>query len=92
MLKELDNYLSPDEAEPFREVARGVISKARENLGAQFKIAVQDRQWASAAAIGRRIINEFPNTRMAAEVRGLMDGILSRANQGGGVVAVASDN
>jgi len=92
MLKELDNYLSPDEAEPFREVARGVISKARENLGAQFKIAVQDKQWATAAAIGRRIINEFPNTRMAAEVRGMMDGILSRANQGGVSVAVASDN
>lgn len=90
LLKELDSYLTPDEAEPFREVARGIISKARENLGVQFKLAVRDRQWATAAAIGRRIINEFPNTRMAAEVRGMMDGILARANNS--AVAVASSN
>lgn len=88
LLKELDAYLSPQEAEPFREVARGIISKARENLGVQFKIAVRDRQWATAASLGRRIINEFPNTRMAAEVRGMMDGILSRANQTAAASAV----
>ncbi len=80
-LKELDAYLTENEAEPLREVARGVISKARDNLGAQFKIAVQDRQWATAAALGKRIVNEFPNTRMAQEVRGVLDGILARANQ-----------
>lgn len=89
LLKELDAYLTPQEAEPFREVARGIISKARENLGVQFKIAVRDRQWATAAALGRRIINEFPNTRMAAEVREMMDGILSRANQTGAASTVA---
>lgn len=82
LLKELDAYLSEQEAAPLREVARGVIGKARDNLGAQFKVAVQDRQWAAAAALGRRIINEFPNTRMAEEVRGLLDGILARANNG----------
>lgn len=92
LLKELDGYLSETEAEPFREVARGVISKARENLGAQFKLAVQDRQWPTAAALGRRIINEFPNTRMAQEVRGMMDGILSRANTGAGLAAGAASN
>ncbi len=81
-LKELDAYLTESEAEPLREVARGVISKARDNLGAQFKIAVQDKQWATAASLGRRIVNEFPNTRMAQEVRGLLDGILAKANQG----------
>ena len=80
LLKELDSYLTETEAAPFREVARGVIGKARDNLGAQFKIAVQDRRWAVAAAIGRRIINEFPNTRMATEVREMMDRILSEAN------------
>jgi hypothetical protein len=85
LLKEMDAYLTEGEAEPFREVARGVIGRARDNLGAQFKLAVNNRQWAPAAALGRRIINEFPNTRMADEVRGLLDGILARANtQGGG--------
>lgn len=84
LLKELDLYLTEVEAAPYREVARGVIGKARENLGAQFKIAVQDRQWTLAAAIGRRIINEFPNTRMAAEVREHIDGIVAKANSAAG--------
>ena len=84
LLKEMDGYLTEAEAEPFREVARGVIGKARENLGLQFKVAVQDRQWATAAAVGRRIVREFPNTRMAQEVRGMLDGILSRANNSAG--------
>ncbi len=80
LLKELDAYLTPDEGARYLEVARGVIGKARENLGVQFKVAVRDKQWSTAAAVGRRIINEFPNTRMANEVRGMLDGILSRAN------------
>lgn len=92
LLKELDVYLSEQEAEPLREVARGVISKTRDNLGAQFKIAVQDRQWATAASLGRRIINEFPNTRMATEVRGLLDQILTKANAMASAEAVAARN
>jgi hypothetical protein len=79
VLKELDGYLTPSEAEPLRELARGVIGKARENLGAQFKLAVQDRRWKDAVDLGERIIAEFPNTRMAAEVREVIDGVRSKA-------------
>lgn len=79
LLKELDGYLTAAEAEPYREVARGVIGKARENLGVQFKLAVQDRRWAVASRVGARIIDEFPNTRMAEEVRAVIDGIRSKA-------------
>ena len=56
-----------------------MIGKARENLGAQFRLAVQDRQWERAAEIGDRIIDEFPNTRMASEVRAMIDTIRERA-------------
>lgn len=80
LLRELDAYLTEAEAQPYREVARGVIDKARDQLGARFKMAVQDRQWVAAVELGRRIIREFPNTRMAGEVRGLLDGLLARAN------------
>jgi hypothetical protein len=80
LLKELDAYLGEQEAEPFREVARGVIGKARENLGVEFKLAVQDRRWVDAAIVGERIIEEFPNSRMAQEVRGMLDGIRARAS------------
>lgn len=81
LLKELDFYLTPSEAEPLREVARGVIGKARDNLGAQFKLAVQDRRWGEAVRIGEDIIEQFPNSRMAGEVRNVIDGLRSRANQ-----------
>jgi hypothetical protein len=79
LLKELDQYLTEAEAEPYREVARGVIGKARENLGVQFKLAVQDRQWPIAAAVGDQIIREFPNSRMAQEIREIIDSIRERA-------------
>ncbi|MCC6661278.1 MAG: hypothetical protein IT437_10375 [Phycisphaerales bacterium] len=79
LMKELDVYLTGAEAEPYREVARGVIGKARENLGAQFKLAVQDRNWETARGVGERIIREFPNTRMASEVRAMLDTIRARA-------------
>lgn len=80
LVKELDGYLTLNEAEPLRELARGVISKARDNLGAQFKLAVQDKNWRDAARTGERIIAEFPNSRMAAEIRDVIDGIRIRAN------------
>jgi tetratricopeptide (TPR) repeat protein len=80
LLKELDQYLSESEAEPYREVAKGVIGQARENLGVQFKLAVQDRQWHIAAAVGDRIIKEFPNSRMAQEIREIIDSIRERAS------------
>jgi hypothetical protein len=81
LLKELDAYLSESEAEPYREVARGVIGKARDNLGAQFKIAVQDRRWHRAAEVGEQIVDQFPNSRMAEEVRAMLDQIRARARE-----------
>lgn len=82
LLKELDQYLTPAEAEQFQEVARGVIGKSRENLGVRFKLMVQDHQWADAIEVGGRIIDEFPNTRMAQEVRDLLPVLRERAATG----------
>ena len=79
LLKELDLYLTEREAEPFRETARGVIGKARENLGVQFKIAVHDREWIRAVRVGEQIIREFPNTKMSEEVRSRLDLLRERA-------------
>lgn len=79
VLKVLDKYLTEEEAAPLRETARGVIGKKRDNLGVQFKIAVHDREWLLAVRVGEQIIREFPNTRMAGEVRGMIDVIRQRA-------------
>ena len=81
LLKEMDKYLTEQEAEPFRETARGVIGKKRDNLGVQFKMAVHDRDWMVAVQKGEQIIREFPNSRMADEVRGMLDVLRERAAQ-----------
>ncbi|MEM7682074.1 MAG: hypothetical protein AAF288_08960 [Planctomycetota bacterium] len=75
LMAELDQHLSDRDAEPFRETARGVIGKQRDNLGVQFKLAVHDREWLAAVRIGEQIIQQFPNTRMAAEVREHLDSL-----------------
>ncbi len=79
LLTELDHYLTEREAEPFREVARGVIGKKRDNLGVQFKMAVHDKEWLKAIRVGEQIIRDFPNTRMAEEVRERIDLLRERA-------------
>ena len=79
LLKELDLYLTPEEGQQYEEVARGVIGAARENLGVRFKMAVQDKNWATATKVGEQIIEEFPNTRMADEVRQHLDVIRAKS-------------
>lgn len=80
MIQEMDHLLSEAESEQFKEVARGVIGKAKENLGAEFKLALHDKAWDTAAVVGQRIIDDFPNTRMAGEVRDLIDTLRERAS------------
>lgn len=69
LLRELDQYLSSAEAEAYKESARDVFRKKLQQLGVQFALHVHDRSWNEALRIGQQITDEFPNTRMAAEVR-----------------------
>lgn len=79
MLKELDLYLSPQEAAALEESARGVFKARLHQLGVQFAIRVTDQQWSDAIAAGENIISEFPNSRMAQEVREKMELLRSRS-------------
>ncbi len=79
LFKEMDGYLTEAEAEPLRETARGVVGKKRQNLGVQFKLAVQDKEWTLAVRVGEQIVREFPNTKMADEVRVLLDRMRANA-------------
>ena len=81
LLKELDRYLTRDEAQRLSEVAQAVVMKHRENLSTQFKMAVNDHRWAEAAQVGDQIIAEYPNTKMADEVRSMIDVLRVRATQ-----------
>lgn len=80
LLRELDAYLTPTEAGPYQEVARGVIGKLRESLGVRFKLAMQDHDFDQAVMVGEQIVRDFPNTRMAQEVRELMPNLRGRAS------------
>ena len=79
LLREMDKYLTEEEAAPFRETARGVIGRQRDNLGVQFKLAIQDKDWKQSVTVGEQIIREFPNTKMADEVRSMLDVLRNHA-------------
>ena len=79
IVKKLDLYLTPAEAESLQEAAHGVFKEKLNNLRTQFSVAVQDHNWAEAVRVGDIIIRDFPNTQMAKEVRESMDALRERA-------------
>ncbi|MGN6369869.1 MAG: hypothetical protein ACTHN5_16555 [Phycisphaerae bacterium] len=81
LLRKLDQYLTPSEADAYKESARDVFRKRLQQLQAQFAIHVHDKNWAEALRIGKQITDEFPNTRMAAEVREKLPVLQERAAQ-----------
>jgi hypothetical protein len=81
LLRQLDRYLTREEAGRLAPLAQGVVMKHRKNLETHFKLAVADRMWAEAAEVGQTIMNEFPNTKMAEEVRSMIQVLRTRATQ-----------
>ena len=79
ILKELDLYLTPNEGFAFREAAKDVFRTKLHNLGVQFSLAVSSRQWDDALETGEQIIRNFPNSKMALEIRSKMDILKEKA-------------
>jgi hypothetical protein len=79
LLKELDRYLTPQEAAALQDSARGMFRAKLHNLGVQFAIRVTEKQWNEAIAVGEDIVRNYPNSRMAQEVRAKMDQLRQRA-------------
>jgi hypothetical protein len=69
LLRELDMYLTPNEGLALQEAARDVFQTKLHNLGVQFSIAVSSKQWTEAYKVGLMIIKNFPNSKMAGEIR-----------------------
>ncbi|HBG78923.1 MAG TPA: hypothetical protein DDW84_08830 [Phycisphaerales bacterium] len=69
VLSELDLYLTPSEGLALQEAASEIFKNKLHNMGVQFSLAVSDKQWEKALATGQAIIREFPNSRMADEIR-----------------------
>ena len=88
LLRLLDQYLTREEAEQLGEVAQNVIARQRDRLGREFQQAVNNHEWHEAARLGHAIITDFPNTKMADEVRSMIDLIRTRATE----AAIASQS
>ncbi len=69
ILKMLDAHLTPTEVAALQETARDVLRTRLHNLGVQFSLAVTAKDWSKALTIGRSIVKDYPNSRMAQEVR-----------------------
>ncbi|UCE99595.1 MAG: hypothetical protein JSV82_00560 [Planctomycetota bacterium] len=79
ILRELDQYLSPNEGLALQEAARDVFRTKLHNLGVQFSLAVSGRLWDKAIETGGQIIRNFPNSRMAEEIREKWDVLKQKA-------------
>lgn len=73
VLKELDLYLTPNEALALQEAAKDVFRTKLHNLGVRFSIAVTEKRWAQALELGEQIITDFPNSKMSEEIRDKID-------------------
>ena len=78
ILRELDRYLSPEEAEAIRASAQEVINGHRELLSSRFRKAVSAHQWGEAIRAGEQIMMEYPMDTMAAEVGEMMERLHER--------------
>ncbi len=79
ILKELDLYLTPNEALALRESASTVFKTKLHNMGVEFSVAVAEQNWKKALQTGRNIVQNFPNSRMAVEIRSKLDILSERA-------------
>ena len=81
ILRELDMYLTPNEGLALQEAARDVFRNKLHNLGVQFSIAISGKQWDRALKTGREITRDFPNSRMAEEIREKWDILKQKVQQ-----------
>lgn len=82
LLRKLDGYLTRAEAEGMQEDARAMIAERRNKLRDQFSALVAAQKWPEAIALGQRIQTEFPNSKLALEIRANMESLKERAEGG----------
>jgi hypothetical protein len=78
ILRKLDPYLTPQETEAMQEPARNLFKEKLNSLRTQLSLAIQDGHWREALNLSETIIRDFPNTRIAQEVRERMDELRQR--------------
>jgi hypothetical protein len=81
IVKQLDMYLTPAEAEKIQDDVRSVFKAKLENLRTQFGIAHQEENHQEELRIAEIIIRDFPNTQMAKELRDRLVELRRRASE-----------
>jgi predicted S18 family serine protease len=81
ILRALDLYLTPSEGLALQEAASEVFKNKLHSLGVRFALAVSDKHWLRALETGQEIIRDFPNSRMADEIRSKMTILRERAKK-----------
>jgi len=89
ILRKLDPYLTPAEAEAMQEPARNLFKEKLNSLRTQFTLVVQDHNWVEAIRLGEQITRDYPNTRAAQEVRDMMPALRERHAAGEGAEQTA---
>lgn len=80
LVRRLDVYLTPGEAEAVRDTARNIFRQKLVQLGHQFTAASNEDRREDAIRIGEEIMRDYPNTRIAQEVRERLDQIRGSQN------------
>lgn len=73
ILRQLDMYVTHDEVVQLREGAVEIFKARIERLREQFKTSVHEKRWSKAMGIGEDIIADYPTSKLAQEVRDMMD-------------------
>lgn len=84
ILRQLDPYLTSAEAESMQETVRGVFKERLAALGNQFAAAVKENRTTEILRIGDAISREFPNARMAQEVKEVIETLKKRSTEPAG--------
>ena len=90
ILRKLDPYLTPQEAEAMQEPARNLFKEKLNALRTQLSLAIQDHKWREAYKLSETIIRDFPNTRIAHEVSERIEELRQRVVQEGAEEAEAA--
>lgn len=84
ILRDLDQYLTPNEGLALQEAAKDIFKTKLHNLGVQFSLAVSGEKWTKALEVGRQITRDFPNSKMAEEIREKLDVLKQKVGQEAG--------
>ncbi len=81
LLNQMDMYLTPDEVREIRETAKGMLKARIEGYRERYTASVREGKWRDAIRIAEDIVAEFPTSKLAGEVSGMMETLLSRASE-----------